>query len=67
MDPIRDRASLFFQQGVTLLDQSVELLLLLSNPLRCSLLILRAGGPGSLFSQLPQIVLQYCDAVVEFR
>jgi hypothetical protein len=61
------RRALFFQHGITLLDQPVELLLLLSNALRCSFLILCAGEPGSLFSQLPQIVLQYRDAVVEFR
>jgi hypothetical protein len=60
-------APLFFQHGVTLFDQPVELLLLLSNALRRSFLILCAGEPGSLFSQLPQIVLQYRDAVVEFR
>jgi hypothetical protein len=62
------RASLLFlQHGVTLLDQPVELLLLLSNPLRCSLFILRAGESSSLFNQLSHIVLQYRDAIVEFR
>jgi hypothetical protein len=62
------RASpLFFQHGVTLFDQPVELLLLLSNPFRCSFFILCAGGSSSLFNQLSHIVLQYRDAVVEFR
>lgn len=62
------RASLlFFQHGVTLLDQPVELLLLPSNPLRCSFFILCAGGSSSLFNQLSHIVLQYRDAIVEFR
>jgi hypothetical protein len=60
-------APLFFRYGVALFDQSVELLLLLSNPLRRSFFILRAGGPGGLFDQLPQIVPQYRDTVVEFR
>jgi hypothetical protein len=62
------RASpLFFQHGVTLLDQPVELLLLPSNPFGCSFFILCAGGSSSLFNQLSHIVLQYRDAIVEFR
>jgi hypothetical protein len=60
-------APLFFQHGITLFDQSVELLLLLSNALRRSFFILCAGGPGSLFDHLSHIVPQYRDAVVEFR
>ena len=52
--------------GVTLLDQSVQLLLLLSNPLGCSFFILRARRGGGLFDQLPDVVPQYGDAVVEF-
>jgi hypothetical protein len=58
---------LFFQDGVTRLDQLVELLLLLGDPLGGSFFVLCAGRPGSLFDQLSQIVLKYRDAVVEFR
>jgi hypothetical protein len=62
------RASpLLFQQGVTLLDQLVELFLLLGNPIGRSFFILRAGRAGGLFDQLSQVVLKYRDAVVEFR
>jgi hypothetical protein len=62
------RASLLFlQQGVTLFDQFVELLLLLGNPLGCPFFILGTRRPGSLFNQLSQIVLNDRDAVVEFR
>ena len=42
-------SSLSFQHGVTLLDQLFEFLLLLSNALRGSLFILRAGRCSSLF------------------
>jgi hypothetical protein len=58
---------LFLQDDVTRLNQSVELLLLLGDARGRSFLVLRARSPGGLFSQLPEIVLQYRDAVVEFR
>jgi hypothetical protein len=56
----------FFRHGITLCDQLIELLLLLSNALGCPFFILRARGCGSLFDQLPKIVANYRDAVVEF-
>ena len=57
---------LFFQHGVALFDQPFKFLLLLKNALRCSFFILRARRCSSLFNQLPDIVLKYPDAVVEF-
>jgi hypothetical protein len=48
---------LFLQQRVTLFDQLIELFLLLGDPLGGSFFIPSARRPGSLFNQLPHIVL----------
>ena len=62
-----DVPALFSRHGVTLFDQRVELLLLLSDPFGCSFFILCARRSSSLFNQLSHIVSKYRDAIVEFR
>ena len=57
---------LFDRQGVTRLDQPVEFFLLLRHAPGCSFFILRARRGGGLFDQLPDVVPQYSDTVVEF-
>src|SRR5882757_7253619 len=60
------RLAAVFQQGVTRFDQLFEFFLLLRNAIGCPLFIPRARRRSSLFNQLPDIVLKYRDAVVEF-
>src|SRR5437762_2448113 len=59
------RCALFFAPGIPLLDQSIELILLLSDALRRSLFVPCARRSRGLFGQLPDIVAQDSNAVVE--
>ena len=57
---------LFFQQQLALLDQPVELFLLLGDPIRIAVLVLRAGQRGGLLDELPDVVARDGDALFEF-
>src|SRR5450432_3442396 len=59
-------APLFLPQRVALLDQLLKLFGLFRDAVGVSLLILGARGPGGLLDQLPDIVANNGDAIVEF-
>jgi hypothetical protein len=63
-----DRHHLLFpQQGVTLRGQSIELFALLIDALGIPFFGLATRAACGLFNQLPDIILKYCDPIVELR
>src|SRR5208283_1075521 len=57
----------FLQQRIPLLDQPIKLLSLLRDAVRVALLILGARKRRGLLDQLPDIVANNGDAILDFR
>src|SRR5207237_10218190 len=58
---------LFLGPGVAFPGQALQLFILLAEAVGDARFVLFAGGSGSLFDQLPNIVFQNPDPVVQFR
>src|SRR6204780_1782117 len=58
---------LLLQQRISLLDQRFQLFILLRETVRIALFILGARKSRGLFDQLPDIVTQDGDAILDFR
>ncbi len=61
------RIGSFLRTAVTLCNELIEFVCLLSDAIGGPLFILTAGRSRSLFDKLPKVVSQDGDAIVEFR